>query len=688
MMAQAARDPLFKACVAIANQDAPDSGDLCIRCHSPKGWLEGRSIPTDMSALTGTDYEGLLCDFCHKMVKPSPVGANPYPEDTNYTNDTYPVDQAYLESLPNIPSQSGNGMYVVDSSKPKRGPFWDAEARHQMLYSPFHQDANLCGTCHDVSNPAFDRQPDDTYLPNAFGAPAPSQDKYTMFPVERTFSEWLNSDYNSATGVYAPQFGGNKDYVASCQDCHMPDATALGCNKKGAPLRDDMPIHDLTGGNTFVPTLIPQVFPGETDEQALAEGIARARAMLQKAATLEVATTETGSGVITDVRIYNETGHKLPSGYPEGRRMWLNVIGRDSSGAINYESASYDPLTATLDTGGDAKIYEIHLGMSPEVAGAAGLTPGKSFHFVLNNYVVFDNRIPPRGFTNAAFETIQSPPVGVAYADGEYWDDTQYTLPVGTIQVEVNLYYQTVSKEYIEFLRDENVTNGDGQIMYDLWANNGMSTPELMASQTVVLGQIDDNEPPTAPADLVAATASNRAIDLAWTESTDNIGVTGYEVFRDGAPVGTTTGTTFTDSGLSSSTTYTYQVTAFDAGGNVSAPSNVASATTAKKGGGGGGGGKPRGALAQSGTTVMLAPDVNPAPAEGTGLSFYLPEASHVRLRVVDVAGRQVAEISNESLPAGHHQVYFDARGVSAGMYFAVLETDTGREVAKISIVH
>jgi hypothetical protein len=260
-------------------------------------------------------------------------------------------------------------------------------------------------------------------------------------------------------------------------------------------------------------------------------------------------------------------------------------------------------------------------------------------------------------------------------------------LPVGTIQVEVNLYYQTVSKEYIEFLRDENVTNGDGQIMYDLWANNGMSTPELMASQTVVLGQIDDNEPPTAPADLVAATASNRAIDLAWTESTDNIGVTGYEVFRDGAPVGTATGTTFTDSGLASSTTYTYQVTAFDAGGNVSAPSNVASATTAKKGGGGGGGGKPRGALAQSGTTVMLAPDVNPAPAEGTGLSFYLPEASHVRLRVVDVAGRQVAEISNESLPAGHHQVYFDARGVSAGMYFAVLETDTGREVAKISIV-
>jgi hypothetical protein len=269
MMAQAQRDPLYRACLAVANQDAPESGDLCIRCHSPSGWLGGRSEPTDGSALNGTDYEGLLCDFCHKMVAPTPVGVNPYPDDPTYTADTYPVDQDYLSGLTDIPPHSGNGMYVVDSGKEKRGPFWDAEARHQMLYSPFHQDANLCGTCHDVSNPAFTRQPDDTYAPNAFGQPAPSQDKYTMFPVERTFSEWLNSDYNSPTGVYAPQFGGNKDYVATCQDCHMPDATGLGCNKKGAPLRDDMPIHDLTGGNTFIPNLIPQIFPGETDEQAL-----------------------------------------------------------------------------------------------------------------------------------------------------------------------------------------------------------------------------------------------------------------------------------------------------------------------------------------------------------------------------------------------------------------------------------
>ena len=47
MMSQAQRDPLYLASLTIANQDADFSGDLCIRCHSPRGWLGGRSVPTD-----------------------------------------------------------------------------------------------------------------------------------------------------------------------------------------------------------------------------------------------------------------------------------------------------------------------------------------------------------------------------------------------------------------------------------------------------------------------------------------------------------------------------------------------------------------------------------------------------------------------------------------------------------------
>lgn len=63
MMAQAMCDPLFNALMVIANQDAPESGDMCIRCHTPEGWLEGRSTPTDGSSLTTRDYEGITLRF-------------------------------------------------------------------------------------------------------------------------------------------------------------------------------------------------------------------------------------------------------------------------------------------------------------------------------------------------------------------------------------------------------------------------------------------------------------------------------------------------------------------------------------------------------------------------------------------------------------------------------------------------
>jgi hypothetical protein len=145
----------------------------------------------------------------------------------------------------------------------------------------------------------------------------------------------------------------------------------------------------------------------------------------------------------------------------------------------------------------DAKIYEIHPGLSPGLAAALGLTAGKSFHFVLNDTVYVDNRIPPRGFTNAAFLAIQSPPVDYTYADGQYWDDTEYHLPSTAKNVDVTLYYQSTSKEYIEFLRDENHTNQAGQNLYDSWFAQGKSAPVVMAqasAQVDVTAGIEDGK--------------------------------------------------------------------------------------------------------------------------------------------------------------------------------------------------
>jgi hypothetical protein len=119
------------------------------------------------------------------------------------------------------------------------------------------------------------------------------------------------------------------------------------------------------------------------------------------------------------------------------------------------------------------------MGISPEVAALAGVEPGRSFHFVLNNMRLKDTRIPPRGFANAAFD---GEPVGASYADGQYWDDVVYPVGRDATRAEVTLYYQTASREYVEFLRDENVTTSAGGILYDLWEQVDRSTPVAMAS--------------------------------------------------------------------------------------------------------------------------------------------------------------------------------------------------------------
>jgi hypothetical protein len=483
MMAQASYDLLFEANLAIANQDAPDSGDLCLRCHIPRGWLQGRSVPTDGSAMLSTDKFGVACDFCHRLVDPI------------YDPIASPIqDQAILAALSFPGTVFANGTAVVDPTGARRGPFVDATSGHPILVSPFHREAALCGTCHDVSNPAFEKDANGNYVPNAFNAHATNFSSQVLAPVERTYSEWLNSLYNTPGGVYAPEFGGNKQFVATCQDCHMRDVTGQGCNMN-PPIRTDLPLHDMTGGSTWLPGLLSTLYPGLVNDAALQAGINRARYMLQNAADL--AAVQEGANL--KVTVTNKTGHKLPTGYPEGRRIWINVKFYNEVMALVAESAAYDPATGVLGHDAQAKIYHVEPGLDSVTAPLVGVPEGPSLHFVLNNKIFTDNRIPPRGFTNAAFAAFGGAPAAYSYADGQFWDDTLYVVPAGATSAQVTLYYQSTSKEFIEFLRDMNVTNTKGQEIYDLWNNNGKCPPETMATVTVA---VTPPTPQTSSADM------------------------------------------------------------------------------------------------------------------------------------------------------------------------------------------
>ena len=92
-----------------------------------------------------------------------------------------------------------------------------------------------------------------------------------------------------------------------------------------------------------------------------------------------------------------------------------------------------------------------------------------------------DNRIPPRGYTVAAFDQPGLRPVGATYADGQYWDDTEYTVPAATVRVVATLYYQTASSEYIDFLRE--LGDDDGEVLGLMW-DDDKSPPVVVVQET------------------------------------------------------------------------------------------------------------------------------------------------------------------------------------------------------------
>ncbi|MCY9691482.1 fibronectin type III domain-containing protein [Paenibacillus alginolyticus] len=96
-----------------------------------------------------------------------------------------------------------------------------------------------------------------------------------------------------------------------------------------------------------------------------------------------------------------------------------------------------------------------------------------------------------------------------------------------------------------------------------------------------------DTQAPTAPTNLSVTGTTSSSVSLSWTASTDNVGVTGYDVYNGASLAVSVTGTTATVTGLAASTTYTFTVKAKDAAGNVSAASSSVSGTTQGSGGGG-----------------------------------------------------------------------------------------------------
>jgi MYXO-CTERM domain-containing protein len=465
LMASAMRDPVARAAIAIAEEDVEGAADFCLRCHTPSAWLRGRSELPEYDAANpehperladdvvaaksglSNDLDGVGCMVCHRMIEPP------------------------------MPSMISNAQLVLADGLEaaiRRGPYEyppGEEPRHETAVEPFLSDARLCGSCHDIHNPLHD----------GFRGETPTGRR---FAIERTFSEWANSAF--------------ADEGRTCQDCHMPEVDQhAAADRAPLPTRPEMSRHDLNGGNVWVPRAIAAMVR-ELDPTAatlLEASSDRARTMLEAAATLEIRESALDAGTATataTIRVTNETGHKLPTGYPEGRLMWIELEVLDATGRVVAGSGRYDDETDEVEHDAQLRTYEVRMG----VGGAHG------FHFALQDTLIEDTRIPPRGFRAPLEADIA--PLGREYLDGDdayvHHDETTYTLRdlcgEGELTLRARLRYLTTTREYIEFLRDEAPDSSDpelagrswGDVAYDAWREHGGDVPIDMETVEVALG--------------------------------------------------------------------------------------------------------------------------------------------------------------------------------------------------------
>jgi len=447
VMSLSAKDPIFRAALAIANQDVEGIGEFCLRCHAPRAWLEDRSKPADGSALNTEDLFGVSCTVCHSYIDPlSDEGA---------------------KLIKDVPPGYGNAMMVSDPQNVVRGPYGDGKGAmpHLVKKSPFHASSNLCAVCHNISNPLLAEDVNE-HPPHLYGH------------IQRTYSEWLLSDFAKR---------GNE---GTCQSCHYRPVEGGGqASKYGSQQRDYFVMHGPIGGSTWIQDVTWMLWDGkDLDRKSLDLGKQRSKGFLVESATLDITLSRPGYATL---KITNKTGHKLPTGYEEGRRMWINAVFLDSSDKVLKEIGKYaekddtifgESIKApTIIDPKQTRVYEILFAISEARAKKYNVKPGKSFRSVLNDTIIKDNRIPPEGFNNAAFKEHLSQPVGATYTDGQYWDEFELELPKGCKKVVVKLMYESVSWEYLKFLAEENKTDDWGKRLYDAWTKTGKCPPTVLA---------------------------------------------------------------------------------------------------------------------------------------------------------------------------------------------------------------
>jgi len=264
-------------------------------------------------------------------------------------------------------------------------------------------------------------------------------------------------------------------------------------------------------------------------------------------------TASTDNVAVAGYRVFR-TGHSWPTGCSTTATQIASPTGTSFSDTGIAPRTAYCYFVSAVDAAGNVSVGS-NLAAAPIDATAPTAPTGLTATAVSSSQVNLSWTASTDNWAVQAYAVLRDSvvlgyPTGTSFSDAGLTPATTYTYFVYAIDTSGN----------------ESLTH----------SNSASATTSA-----------SDTTAPSAPAGLTASATSSSQINLSWTASTDSIGVIGYQVDRcQGAgcttfvQVATPTGTTFNDVGLAPSTSYSYQARATDAAGNVSANSNLASATT------------------------------------------------------------------------------------------------------------
>lgn len=465
MMANANRDPAFRAALAVTNQDSVTRGDMstfgadfgtyCLRCHASAAHVQGHTVPADGSALDDADRQGTGCDTCHRATD----------------------NRAYDPGAPYI----GNAQIVWEPGPTKYGPYADANmVQFPSAQLAYTSSSELCGNCHDSSSPV-------ETLHNEAGA-----DLAVPFPFDTTYTEWKSSSF----AVGATQ--------QSCQSCHMKrhPTDASDCNVFGNVLRPKPARHTFAGGNVWGVQAVQLAEPSYAALHAIAFDFAEdlARTMLSEAVTIEGPTAPVdataGGNFVLPVKITNKTGHKFPAGF-EGRRAFVQVAWQTGSGE-EIVLGAYDAASDTIASSPPTRIYRAVHGRV-----TAGSAPVPTSHMREQNVIIEDTRIPPAGFSPLP-TTRPRGPVQFEQPPGtwNHFDDAKLALiapdAVGDHDIVVRVMYQSITKAFVDEMATANTTNTDGTTLKSIWEQTGKAAPLEIATATFTV-HVEEAPPEPIP---------------------------------------------------------------------------------------------------------------------------------------------------------------------------------------------